>query len=179
MKGYPRWFVTVLMSALGVMFVSGLLLAPTTLAMRADIGLPWRLPGSGRVLTAALHAAGGFALTLLVGALWSVHMRSGWRRRRQRLSGFLLGSLLLALAASAVAVYYVGEETLGAATAIVHLALGLLLALAFGWHWVLGRRTHRRGHAPARAHAPHLPPHRHVVRPRPVHLDTSSPKERA
>ena len=179
MKGYPRWFVTVLTSALGVMLVTGLLLAPTTLAMRADIALPWRLPGSGRVLTAALHAAGGFALTLLAGALWSVHMRSGWRRRRHRLSGSLLGGLLLALAASAVAVYYVGEEALGAATAIVHLALGLLLALAFGWHWVLGRRAHRRGHAPARVHAQHLPPHRHVVRPRPVHLDTSSPKERA
>ena len=179
MKGYPSGFVTALVGALLLMLVTGLLLAPTTLAMRADIALAWRLPGSGRVLTAALHAAGGFVLLLMVGALWSVHMRSGWRRHRQRTSGLLLGSLLLALAASAVAVYYVGEEALGAAVAIVHLGLGLLLAVAFGWHWVHGRRAHRRGPAHGRAHAGQHP-HRHMAtRPRPVHADPSPSKERA
>jgi len=178
MKGYPNGFLTALLGALSLMLVTGLLLAPTTLAMRADIALAWRLPGSGRVLTAALHAAGGFLLLLMVGALWSVHMRSGWRRHRQRASGLLLGSVLLALAVSAVAVYYVGDEALGAATAIVHLGLGLLLAGLFGWHWLHGHRARRRGHAHGRAHAPHLP-HRHVPRPRPVHVDPSPAKEQA
>lgn len=160
MKGYPSWFVPVLVGALLLMFVTGLLLAPTTLAMRADIAMPWRLPGSGRVLTAALHAAGGFALLLLIGALWSVHMRSGWRRRRQRASGLVLGVMLLVPAGSAVGVYYLGDEALGTVSALVHLGTGLALAGPFGWHWVRGRRARRHAHAHAHQHlvaAPHRP----------------------
>jgi len=150
MKGYPYGFVPALVGTLLLMFVTGVLLAPTTLVLRAELALPWRLPGSGRVLTAALHAAGGFALMLLLGALWSVHMRSGWRRRQQRASGVLLGTLLLVLAASAVAVYYLGDEALGTAAALVHLGAGMALAGPFGWHWLHGRRARRQ----ARAHAP-------------------------
>jgi hypothetical protein len=143
MTGYPRWFVPALVGALVLMFGSGLLLAPTTLTMRLDLALPWRLPGSARVLTAALHAAGGFALLLLVGALWSVHMRSGWRRRQQRASGLVLGLMLLGLTVSALGVYYAGEESLGMAAALLHLGLGVALAAPFGWHWVHGRRAMR------------------------------------
>jgi len=152
MKGYPPWFVPVLVGTLLLMFVTGMLLAPTTLVLRAEFALPWRLPGSGRVLTAALHAAGGFMLMLLVGALWSVHMRSGWRRREQRASGLVLGTLLLVLAASAVAVYYLGDEVLGMAAALIHLGAGVALAGPFGWHWLHGRRARRRAREPS-AHA--------------------------
>ena len=157
MKGYPGWFLRTLVAALLLVFVTGLLLAPTTLALRGELDLPWRLPGSGRVLTAALHAAGSFALLLLMGALWSVHMRSGWRRRRQRASGLVLGLMLLVLAASAVAVYYLGDDTLGAVSSFLHLGTGLALAAPFGWHWVHGRRVRRQ--AQAAAHRP--PAHRH------------------
>jgi len=142
-KGYPNWFVPALLGALLLMFVTGLLLAPTTLALRADIAVPWRLPGSGRVLCAALHAAGGFALMLLVGALWSVHMRSGWRRRQQRTSGLVIGLMLLTLAATAIIVYYTGDESAGPAAALLHLGVGVALAAPFGWHWLRGRSARR------------------------------------
>ena len=154
MKGYPSWFLPALMGTMLLMFVTGGLLAPTTLILRADLALPWRLPGSARVLTAALHAAGGFALMLLVGALWSLHMRSGWRRHRQRGSGVVLGVMLLVLAVSAVAVYYLGDETLGAVAALIHLSTGLALAFPFGWHWVRGQRARRLAH-----------PHSHTATP--------------
>lgn len=158
MKGYPRWFLPALLAALQLMFITGILLAPTTLALRADIGVPWRLPGTARVLTAALHAAGGFALMLLTGALWSQHMRTGWRRRRQRASGLVLALLLLLLAASAVAVYYLGDETLARAAAFTHLGAGLLLAGPLGWHWVFGRHARRHPHLEVS-----LPAHRHAA----------------
>lgn len=144
MTGYPRWFVPALVGTLALMAVTGLLLAPSTLTMRLDLALPWRLPGPARVLMAALHAAGGFALLLLLGALWSVHMRSGWRRRQQQASGLTLGLLLLGLAATAVGVYYAGDELLGVAAALVHLGLGVALAAPFGWHWMHGRRAVRQ-----------------------------------
>lgn len=171
MTNYPKWFVPALVGTLLLMFASGMLLAPTTLTMRIEWDLPWRLPGNARVPVAALHAAGGFALMLLMGALWSVHMRSGWRRRQQRVSGTVLGVLLLLLAATAVAVYYLGDDTLGSAAAVIHLMLGLALAGPFAWHWVRGRKTRRRQRAavrtdqhahraqrPAPAHRRHAPP---------------------
>ena len=95
------------------------------------------------MLLAALHAAGGFALLLPMGALWSVHMRSGWRRRQQRASG-----LLLRLALTALGVYYAGEESLGTAAALLHLGLDALLAAPFGWHWVHGQRAIRARRMP-------------------------------
>jgi Na+/proline symporter len=52
----------------------------------------------------------------------------------------VLGVLLLALAASAVIIYYAGDEAVGAAAAFLHLGLGVLLVLPFGWHWLRGRR---------------------------------------
>lgn len=134
MKGYPRWFLPVLLSTLLLMFASGLLLAPTTLALRLDWPQAWRVPGSGRIAVAALHAGGGFALMLLVGALWSIHMRVRWQQRRQRASGLILGGLMLLLPLTAVAVYYLGDDGLGTAAALLHLGAGLAMAGPFLWH---------------------------------------------
>jgi hypothetical protein len=91
------------------------------------------------VATAALHAAAGFALMMLTGALWSIHMRAGWRKHRRRGSGLALALLMAGLAVSAVGVYYFGNETLAAAAAFIHLGMGSLLVLVFGWHWATRR----------------------------------------
>lgn len=144
MSGYPRWFLPGLVAAMLLILTTGLLLVPTTLAMRAEVAMSWRLPGSSRILCAALHAAGGFAVIMLVGALWSLHMRAGWRARLQRVSGSLLGTVLLSLAATAVIIYYAGDDGLGIAAAFVHLAAGVLATVAFCWHWWNGRRTRLR-----------------------------------
>lgn len=143
MKGYPKWFVPALIGTLVVLFATGGLLAPTTLAVHAELPLTWRLPGPARLLCAALHAAGGFAALALVGALWALHMRSGWRRRLQRRSGVLLATTLMLLAVSALAIYYAGDERVSAAAALSHLILGVALLLPFGWHSLRGRRAAR------------------------------------
>lgn len=140
MKGYPTWFLPLLVVIFGLMLATGCLLAPTTLLLHAEILLAWRLPGAGRVLAAALHMAGGFVLLLLVGALWSVHMRSGWYRRRQRRSGLLLVVVLGGLALTALGVLYLGDEALASAAALLHLGLGLAFTGPFVWHWLHGRR---------------------------------------
>lgn len=147
MKGYPRWFLMTVVVSMLLLFLTGSLLAPGTLMLKAELDLPWRLASSARVWTAALHAAGGFVMMLMLGALWSVHMRAGWRRRSQRASGAILASILLVLAVTAVLIYYVGDETLGVAAALVHLGTGLALAVSFAWHWLRGHRARRRTHA--------------------------------
>lgn len=154
MKGYPRWFMPALIATLLIILISGLLLAPTTLMMRAELDVGWRLPAPARVACAALHTLSGFAAMLLVGAVWSVHMRSGWRRRKHRASGFFLTLLLLLLSASAVALFYLADETLGMLAALLHLVLGLGLVAQFGWHWARGRRRHHDAHAMPIAYQP-------------------------
>lgn len=160
MKGYPRWFLPTLVATLLLILVSGLLLAPTTLMMRAELMVVWRLPGAVRMVMAALHAVGGFAAMLLIGAVWSVHMRSGWRRYKHRASGLTLAMMLVVLCSSAVAIYYLVDEKLAAFTALLHLAVGMGLAVQFAWHWVRGRRSHRqREHAFAAPARQQLPSH--------------------
>lgn len=150
MTHYPRHFLPALLLTLASVTASGLLLAPTTLALRADWDLSWRLAGGDRTGVAALHAAAAFAATAFVGALWTTHMRSGWRRRRQRITGALLAGSAAGLVLSATGVYYLGDERAAAIAAFVHLALGLLVIGVFAVH-ALGRRRRRR--SPARGHA--------------------------
>ena len=146
MKGYPRWFVPWLIGTLLLSLITGLLLGDNTLALRADVALPlpWHYPAAGHVPAAALHAIGGFLAVMLLGALWSVHMRAGWHRRRKRTSGLMLALLLLLLTATAVAVYYLGNETAANAAAFLHLGAGLVATPVFVWHWASARRSRRR-----------------------------------
>lgn len=148
MKGYPRWFKPVLLGGAVLVYVSGVLLAPTTLEMRADWPMAWRLASGARVGMAAAHAGLAFVFVLLMGALWSVHMRAGWRRHRQRVSGVLVVLCLVWLMFSAVGVYYLADEGWANAVGLGHLGVGVLLLLPFLWHTIVG--WHRR--RPARRH---------------------------
>ncbi len=145
MRGYPRRFAALLLGTLATAFVTGLLLAPTTLALRAEWDMPWRLGGGGRTAAAALHAAAAFALMAFAGALWAVHMRRGWHLPRQRRSGVMLASAVGLLAATALLLYYAGDERLALGAALVHLGVGLGGALPMAWH--LWWRRRRRRHA--------------------------------
>lgn len=144
MKGHPRWFRPGLMAVALSLLLSGLLLAPSMLMMRAEVEVPWHLDGSQRVGVAAWHALSAMLATWVVGALWTVHMRAGWRRRLQRVSGALLVGLLSVLAGSALGIYYLGDESLSVLAAWVHLVVGLVILLPFAWHaWYAPWRRHR------------------------------------
>lgn len=144
MTGYPRWFLAALLVLLLTVLLSGLVLAPTTLALRAAWDPPWRLAGGDRVWVAALHSSGALVLAATLGALWAVHMRSGWRRGKQRISGTLLVIALMLLAATAIGLYYIGDDRAGAAAAFVHLGAGLVATAAFGWHWTRAKALRRQ-----------------------------------
>jgi hypothetical protein len=141
MKGYPPRFLPVLWTVCALLLASGLLLLPTTLALRFGWTLPWRLPGDARIATAAMHAAVSFAVLGIAGALWSIHMRAGWRRHRQRATGAALVAGLGGLTLSAVGVYYLGESGAADTAALIHVLLGLGLVPPFAIH-ALGARRH-------------------------------------
>jgi len=139
MKGYPHWTLRALVGTTVAIAATGLLLTPGTLVTRAEMDLAWMLPATGRLVTASLHATAGFTLMLFIGALWSIHMRAGWRKGRRRASGLMLALTMPALALSAVGLYYFGDETLAAWAAYVHLAFSAIMVGLFVWHWVTRR----------------------------------------
>ena len=135
MKGYPRWFsVRFVVLVMMLVFVTGALLIPTALEMRVDIEVPWRLKGAQQVIGTAVHvAAGGFSL-LLLGALWSFHMRQGWQKKLRRMSGILLTGFFGVLSASALSILYSGNETALSISSFVHMAGGGVVGLFFVAH---------------------------------------------
>jgi hypothetical protein len=152
MKGYPKHFLAALLAALLLLVLSGLLLAPETLFLKGEMDVPWRVTGAARIVTAALHAAGAFVVAAFIGALWTVHMRAGWRKKKQHISGILLAVNMTLLAATAVGIYYLGDEGLGPLAALTHLGLGVAFILPFAWHWQAGRRMRQhKMEAPAPA----------------------------
>lgn len=141
MKGYPRWFLYALLSVLSVLLLSAMLLLPTTLVMRAEFELSWRLPHSARLWVSACHAAFGSLSLFMIGAIWSIHMRSGWRRHKHRVSGASLLALFSLLGLTAIGIYYLGESALANGIAYAHVIIGVGLLPIFAWHWWRGRRS--------------------------------------
>lgn len=146
MNGYPRWFRSGLLAVLAMALCSGLLLTPTMLVMRAELEMPWQLDSGWRTGVAAWHAAVSLGAVWMVGALWSVHMRAGWRRRQRRGSGLLTAAAALVLAVTALCVYYMGDEVWAFWAAGAHVAVGVLAILPLVWHMWARRGTRRRRH---------------------------------
>jgi hypothetical protein len=142
MKGYPRWFYSGLLLVMAVLFASGCLLIPTVFELKLEWEMPWRLPAGQHVAVAAIHATVSFVVLGMIGALWSVHMRSGWRRKRNLHTGLVLLGTMLLLALSAVGIYYLGDGDASMAASVLHLAVGIMAALLIVAHDLIGRRYH-------------------------------------
>lgn len=140
MKGYPPYFLGTLMLTVVVVFVTGLLLIPSLFTFRLDIDWFSDFPNSWRTPSATLHTGMSLLFLMLAGALWSIHMRSGWARKLQRVSGGLLVGSLLVLTLSALGIFYFGDEDWSMAASLIHLVLGGVMGLMFVWHWQKGRR---------------------------------------
>jgi heme A synthase len=143
LAGYPHWFYTGLMTGIAGLFCTGIALLPSMLAMRLDIEMSWRVAGDMRLIVAAVHCAAGFLLFGMVGALLAIHVRIGWRRRLNRISGMALLVLLILLLVSTLGIYYLGDELWSRVSSVTHTSAGLLIALAVVWHSIKGRRLRR------------------------------------
>ncbi len=154
MKQYPRAFHPLLLAVLGLLFCSGFLLLPHALSMRLEWDVPWQLPSAWRVAIAASHAL-AFMLTLLfLGALWTLHMRSGWLRGENRRSGLILISLFALLMFSGLGLYYLGEDMPGRIAFISHALGGLAVPLILLWHVIGAQGVQARAQRRARTSDP-------------------------
>ena len=126
-----------------VLFVTGCLLTPSMLEFRLCWDVIWRLAGDDRVWVVAAHVLAGFAMLALLGVLWARHMRSGWKMKRNRLSGAVFLSVWAILTVTGVGILYLGGETVSIGASVVHTALGLLVPAFLGVHVWAGLRSRR------------------------------------
>ncbi|MGE5086215.1 MAG: hypothetical protein ACM3MG_07935 [Bacillota bacterium] len=135
MKGYPKWFsANLITTILAILFLTGLLLTPTTLVVRLEKEVPWRLTADSRVVVAGIHALLALISLAIVGALSSIHMRKEWNRKRNRLSGMSLVGIFIFLSLSGLGIYYFGNETFSVFSSVRHLIVGLLISAVYVWH---------------------------------------------
>jgi hypothetical protein len=141
MKGYPLWFtarkIHLVMLALAL---SGVLLVPTTLNSYLEMDVSWRLSSNARILVTAMHVALSFLGLLLIGALWSIHIRSGWRKRQARVSGVVMLTGLALLTLTSLPVLYASHETLVSISALAHAGVGSVLVIPYLLHVIVRRK---------------------------------------
>lgn len=143
MKGYPHWFPPGLYGVLVFLFVTGVLLVPTMLVFRFDWEIAWAFSGGQRLPVAVLHTGLSFLMLGLLGSLFAIHVRVGWRHGGNRLTGFLLVGSLLGLLVSSLGIFYSGDEDAARVSCILHVALGVILCLAFLLHFIKGKQLTR------------------------------------
>ena len=151
MKGYPKSYPRLLYLTMFTLAISGLFLVPTFIDLYLEMDMPWRASSDQRLWIAGTHTAAGIFFMMLFGALWAIHMRAGWRRKRHLISGFALSGTALLLTLSCLEIFYSGNEDLSWWSSTTHVALGMFGIPAFAAHRLVAqRRPRRRQHKPAR-----------------------------
>jgi hypothetical protein len=88
-----------------------------------------------------LHGGAAMAMLVLLGALLPLHVRLGWRRKRNLTSGTVMLSSNAILVGTAFGLYYTGSDTVRHWTSVVHIAIGFALPLVVAGHVLLGWRS--------------------------------------
>jgi hypothetical protein len=125
-------------AAFAVLFVTGAVwLVADRLKDSAD-GEFWQ--GTAATLL-MLHGGGAMITLMMLGALVPVHLRYGWRRGANLVTGIVMSAVNAVLIVTAFGLYYLGSETLRPAMSDVHTALGLAIPALLVAHIWWGRRT--------------------------------------
>ena len=96
------------------------------------------------------HGILGYLMAVAVGLFLAQHVGAGWRARRSRATGISLLALFATLMASALVLYYSGDDTLRTLASLTHQIVGVGLVLAVPAHVV--QRVRKAASAPAPSH---------------------------
>lgn len=140
-KGYPGHFYSILMLTIAALFITGCLLVPTTLNLKLEWDVPWRLSSEQHIGMAAAHATLSLLMAAIIGALWSIHMRAGWRRRKNHHSGLSLLIIMVLLGVSAMGIYYFGDEQSSMLSSVTHMLMGIAIPVLLLFHVIYGRKS--------------------------------------
>jgi hypothetical protein len=141
MKGFPRGFYGLLISALLILSLSGIALIPHTLEERLMLNLDeLNLFGWIRPMV-IMHGVLAFLMTLFLGAVWVIHMRMWWNKRKHLWSGSMVAGLMAILILTGMGVHYLGDEEWVIRTTLTHTGLGLLMCFAILAHILVASQS--------------------------------------
>jgi hypothetical protein len=101
-------------------------------------GEGWQMAAANLLM---LHGGAAMATLLLLGALYPLHARRGWRARRNRITGATMVTFNAVLILTAFGLYYLGSELLRPWASWLHIGVGLALPALFLVHVLVGRRS--------------------------------------
>ena len=87
------------------------------------------------------HGVTAYLFVMLFGAVMPVHIKSGWKTKRNRISGSLMVMVMSLLIISGLFLYYAVDTR--EAALWVHWVIGGGMAILFPAHYLLGRRVNR------------------------------------
>ena len=134
MKAYPKWFPGFIIVTMSILFLTGFLLTPTTLDLRLEWDMPWRLTSDQRLYTVALHVAFSYVMLCLFGAIWRIHILVGMKLKQKVYSGLSLTGIMIALTITGVGIFYLGNDTASIFASVTHLLLGIIILFFFIYH---------------------------------------------
>ncbi len=135
----PDWLKPVLLGGALLLAVTGALWL--WLHYRLGAGsAEGALPHAWEAMLMRLHGLGVVVFLFALGGLGPVHVPRGWREQRSVRSGLTMVTCAVLLAASGYALYYWVGEAMRPLLGWLHSAVGLLMAIAFVFHW-RGRST--------------------------------------
>ena len=120
----------------------------TTTAVVGVTGLVWFIlhdmidgePGDVTRVLLMLHGISSYALLVVIGSLLPRHVRLGWVRRRNLVTGLTVTAVMAVLAATGLALYY-GSEDLHTPVKWLHVAFGLGCFALFPVHALLAAKS--------------------------------------
>jgi hypothetical protein len=135
----PRWQEWSVYVTLGLLIATGIawLLLDNFVRVEGEFGSEHH-PAEHVVLIA--HGAVAYAFLIVAGAMIPVHITLGWNTRRNLKSGLTLAGTCLILAATAVGLYYIGDEISRSWVSMIHWLVGLIAIPALLIHALIGRR---------------------------------------
>jgi len=120
------------------LFVTGAVWLVADALKDGDDGEVWQAVAARLLM---IHGGASMAILVVLGALYALHMRLGWRANRNRVSGSVMVTINGLLIATAFGLYYAGSDVLRTWTSYLHIGIGLALPVVAVIHVLLGRRT--------------------------------------
>jgi len=128
----------VIYAAFSILFITGVGWLVSDQMKDAVSGESWQATAAYMLM---VHGGAAMATLMLLGALVPLHLRHGWRMRRNRITGTLMAACNAALILTAFGLYYFGSDTLRSWTSDVHIGAGLFVPALFCIHVFVGRRS--------------------------------------
>ena len=132
------WFRWTIYGVVAALFVTGATWLMADALKDGPSGDAWQEIGANLLM---VHGGAAMAMLMVLGALIPVHIRRGWRARKNRLSGGAMVTLNALLIATAFGLYYCGSDLMRPWISDAHIAAGFALAALIVIHPLIGHRS--------------------------------------